>query len=78
MPTVLRIGPYRFFFYSLENHEPPHIHVERDEKVAKYWLEPVALASNQGFRSHELTHLRMLVVEHRERFLEAWHGHFGD
>jgi hypothetical protein len=77
MPTVLRIGAYRFFFYSLENHEPPHIHVERDEKVAKYWLEAVELASNRGFRSHELTHMRTLVVEHRERFLEAWHGHFG-
>jgi hypothetical protein len=78
MPTVLWIGPYRFFFYSLENHEPPHIHVERDEKVAKYWLEAIALASNHGFRSHELTRLREHVVEHREKFLEAWHGHFGD
>ena len=77
MPTVLRIGPYRFFFYSLENREPPHIHVEHDEKVAKYWLEPVTLASNHGFRSHELTQLRSLVVERCTLFLEAWHGYFG-
>jgi hypothetical protein len=77
MPTALWVGPYRFFFYSRENQEPPHIHVERDEKVAKYWLRQVTLASNHGFRSHELTHVRALVVEHRERFLEAWHGHFG-
>ena len=55
MPTVLRIGLYRFFFYSNENNEPPHIHVEDAEKVAKYWLEPVELASSRGFRSHELT-----------------------
>ncbi len=73
MPTVLRIGPYRFFFYSNENSEPPHIHVE----VAKYWLEPVQLTSSHGFRSHELTQLRALVIEHRERFLEAWHEYFG-
>jgi hypothetical protein len=76
MPTALSIGAYRFFFYSMEGREPPHIHVERDDNVARYWLEAVELASNRGFRSHELTHLRTLVVEHRERFLEAWHGHF--
>lgn len=78
MPTVLRLGPYRFFFYSLENHEPPHIHVERDDRVAKYWLEPVELASNHGFRSHELTYLRDRVLEESNKFLEAWHGHFGN
>jgi hypothetical protein len=78
MPTVLRIGPYRFFFYSLENDEPPHIHVEAAENVAKYWLAPVRLASSHGFRSHELTELRALVAEHEQLFQEAWHVHFGD
>jgi hypothetical protein len=78
MPTVLRVGPYRFFFYSLENHEPPHIHVEAAEKVAKYWLTPVRLASSHGFRSQELTALRKIVLEHERLFLEAWHVHFGD
>lgn len=77
MPTVLQIGPYRFFFYSNENKEPPHIHVESGEKVAKYWLEAVELASNHGFRSHELTQVRSLVIEYRVTFQEAWHGHFG-
>ena len=77
MLAVLWSGPCRFFFYSNENREPPHIHAERDEKVAKYWLEPVALASNHGFRSRELTDIRDMVVEHREKFLEAWNGHFG-
>lgn len=78
MPSVLRVGPYRFFFYSLEDHEPPHIHVESADKVAKYWLNPASLASNHGFRSHELTHLRTLVVEHKSLFEEAWHVHFGN
>jgi hypothetical protein len=77
MPTVLRLGPYRFFFYSLENGEPPHIHVERDDMVAKYWLQSVELASNHGFRAHELTRLRELVIEHQLMFREAWNGYFG-
>jgi len=44
MPTVLRIGPYRFFFFSNEGNEPPHVHVERDDNTAKYWLDPVRVA----------------------------------
>jgi hypothetical protein len=78
MPTILRVGPYRFFFYSLENDEPPHIHVEAAEKVAKYWLAPIRLASSHGFRSYELSSLRAIVAEHEQIFQEAWHVHFGD
>lgn len=77
MPTVLRIGGYRFFFYSMEGNEPPHIHIEAGENVAKYWLDPVTLAMNDGFRSHELTRLRMMVIEYRNTFREAWDAHFG-
>jgi hypothetical protein len=77
MPTVLRIGGYRFFFYSLENNEPSHIHVEHGDRAAKYWLTPVTLAMNNGFRSNELTKLRQLVTEHRTTFQEAWNAHFG-
>ncbi len=76
MPTALRIAGFRFFFYSLEGSEPPHIHAEQAENVAKFWLEPVALAESHGFRSHELNRLRALVAEHRPQFLEAWHAHF--
>jgi Domain of unknown function (DUF4160) len=54
MPTVLRSGPYRFYFYSHEPNEPPHIHVDRDDLSAKFWLGPVQLAGNFGFRAHEL------------------------
>lgn len=77
MPTVLRVGGHRFFFYSMEGNEPPHIHVEAGENVAKYWLDPVVLAMNDGFRSHELSKLRMMVIEHRNTFREAWDAHFG-
>jgi hypothetical protein len=76
MPTVLNASGFRFFFYSLEGAEPPHVHAERGDSVAKFWLDPVQLAGSRGFRSHELSRIRALVIEHRMAFLEAWHGHF--
>ena len=77
MPTVLRLDGYRFFFYSLEGREPPHLHVEHAERVAKFWLQPVELVMSDGFRSGEISWLRVVVLEHRNRFEEAWHEHFG-
>lgn len=76
MPTVLRVGPYRFFFYSNEGREPPHIHVQRDRALAKFWLDPVSLAKSTGFSSNELRTLQACVIENRDLFLEAWHEHF--
>ena len=76
MPTVLRLGPYRFFFYSNEGFEPPHVHMERDDGNAKFWLTTVALASSQGIAAQELRRLERIVAEHRERFIEAWNDHF--
>ncbi|MBI1866798.1 MAG: DUF4160 domain-containing protein [Methylocystis sp.] len=78
MPTILRIGAFRFFFYSLETGEPPHVHVESGDKTAKYWLDPVELARSQGFRPHELRRLRGMVIEHRAKLEEAWNAHLGD
>jgi len=77
MPTVLRTGPYRFYFYSHEPNEPPHVHVDRDQFSAKFWLQPVALARNAGFPPVELKKLRWLVKGHEQKFLEAWNGYFG-
>ena len=76
MPVLLRIGGYRFFFYSLEDREPPHIHVAHAGRYAKFWLDSVTLASSRGFRSHELTTIRQLVEENREFFLEKWNAYF--
>ena len=78
MPTVLRWRGYRFYFYSHEPNEPPHIHVDRDGSSAKFWLQPVALARNFGFNSREVGSLRRTVVEQREELLEARYGYFGD
>jgi len=69
MPTVLRIGPYRFFFVSLDRGEPPHIHMRRESMVAKFWLDPVALQQAGGFNRGELNVIGRLVQEHREKFL---------
>jgi hypothetical protein len=76
MPVVLRIGPYVFFFYSQENNEPPHIHVRRDQSLAKFWLIPISLAYNRRYPVHEITHLRHLVEEHQELFLRSWNDYF--
>ncbi len=76
MPTVLRIGPYRFYFYSHESNEPPHIHVDRDKQTCKFWLEPVGLARNLGFNPKELRTIEALVIEHTQEVLEAWHEYF--
>jgi hypothetical protein len=77
MPTVLRIGPYRFYFYSHEANEPPHIHVDRDDLSAKFWVEPVALARNFGFRPRELADLERMVQDNTVTFVKAWHDYFG-
>ena len=77
-PTVFRSGPYRFFFYSGDRSEAAHVHVERDDKTAKFWLEPVRLQYSGGFSRTELNHIQRLVKENRDSFLEKWHEHFND
>ncbi|HEY3354594.1 MAG TPA: DUF4160 domain-containing protein [Polyangia bacterium] len=77
MPTVLRTGGFRFFFFSNEGTEPPHVHVDSGDGYAKFWLDPVELAASVGFNARELRHVRLLVIAHRERFREAWNEHFG-
>jgi len=76
MPTVVIVDGYRFFFYSNESQEPPHIHVAQAERYAKFWLGPVSLARNIGFRSSEISWLRRLVEADRDIFLKAWDEHF--
>lgn len=77
MPTVLRAGPYRVYFFSHEPNEPPHVHVDRDESSAKFWLAPVALARNLGFSARELVRIAAILEEHEAQLLEAWHEYFG-
>jgi hypothetical protein len=77
MPTILRVGPYRFFFYSSDAREPPHVHVEHDDRSAKFWLDPVRLQRSTGFRPVELQRIRRLVEERRKELLRSWYACFG-
>ncbi len=76
MPEVLRFAGHRFFFFSREDNEPPHIHVETAEKTAKFWLQPVELVYSYGYNSREERRIRTIVIEHREYFLERWNAFF--
>lgn len=77
MPTVLRIGRYRFLFFSNESMEPPHIHVKAGEDEVKFWLDPVELAANYGFKAHELNEVEQIVREYQMVLIEAWNEHLG-
>jgi hypothetical protein len=76
MPTVLRVGPYRFFFFAKDGSEPPHIHVERDNDAAKFWLSPVRCAYNDGFPKHELKRITKIVKENEQVLWERWNEYF--
>jgi hypothetical protein len=78
MPTVLRIGPYRFFFYAGDRNEPAHVHAERERHKAKFWLDPVRLEQSGGFRSHELIRIQGLIQKNERLLLECWHEYFND
>ncbi len=77
MPTVLRKGPYRIYFFSHDMTEPPHVHVDRERISAKFWLQPASLARNLGFGARELRKLESIIMENQTELLEAWYGHFG-
>ena len=76
MPTVLRQGPYRFFFYAGDEAEPQHVHVESGDNTAKFWLVPVRLANSGGFNGRAIRAIESIIEEHRETLLEAWRDYF--
>jgi len=78
MPTILREGPYRIYFYSHEPNEPTHVHVDRDNLSAKFWIGPVALARNLGFSAKEMRKIARILTKNEDGLLEAWYERFGD
>ena len=76
MPTILREGPFRFYFVSGDRGEPPHVHITRDNALAKFWLDPVELQSGGNFRGPDLRRIREIVELKQTDFLEAWNDHF--
>ena len=78
MPTVFFDGPYRFYFYSSDGDEPLHIHVQRDQAVAKFWLDPVRNDYSTGFRPVEIRRIQGIIEAQLEAFIEAWNEHFSE
>ena len=78
MPTVQHIsGPFRFFLYSFDCNEPIHVHVRREKMTCKFRLEPIALSENHSFSSRELNRIRQIILENKEKIIEAWYEHCG-
>lgn len=77
MPTVLREKGYRLFFYMADRYEPPHIHVAKGEDAAKFWLDPLELAFNDGLRAHELSDVRRIITRRMDALIAAWYRCFG-
>lgn len=77
MPTVLIVGPYRFFFYASDGNEPYHVHIERDEMIANVWLEPLRLAKSGGFNRVEIARILTIISTNKHKLLEAWDEYFG-
>jgi len=79
MPTALRIGPYRFYFYSYDCGEPRHMHVDRENKSAKFWLDPdVLLAKNSGYNRKELRDIERITRDKLERLRNEWDAFCGN
>jgi hypothetical protein len=68
---------YRVYFYSHEPNEPPHVHVDRDDQSAKFWLRPIALALNLGFSPVELRRIQRMLRDNESALLENWNERFG-
>ncbi len=76
MPTVLRDGSYRFFFYAGDGGEPRHVHVSADASEAKYWLDPASLARNRGFTQKQLNQIEAIIVNRLDLLRDAWDDFF--
>jgi hypothetical protein len=78
LPTILRAGPYRVYFYSHEPNEPPHVHIDRDDQSAKFWLTPIRLALNLGFSAQEPRRIQQVLLDHENSLVEKWNERFGN
>ena len=78
MPTVLKFGAYRLFFYANDRDEPRHVHVERDDKTAKFWLDPIRLQRSGAFSRTEIVRIQRIVEQNQVLLIEAWDEYFGN
>jgi hypothetical protein len=76
-PTVLRVGPFRLFFFSREE-ERLHVHVAHPDGEAKFWIVPeIALAAAVGLSPGQIAEAEAIVRRHDEEIRHAWTRHFG-
>ena len=78
MPTFADIGPYKLFFFSAEGNEPPHVYIRRDRATAKFWLDPIRIATSRRFSDSDLRAVQKLVEENVDAIMEAWNDYFSD
>jgi len=78
MPQAYREDGYRFSFFSNENTEPPHMHVRRGGKEAKFWLRPVEVVKNYGFTSRELGEIEDIIRRNHKELMRKWNAHLKD
>ena len=76
MPTVLIIKGYRFFIFSNEGSELMHIHIEKAECYARFWIDPLFVAANYGFNSKELREISIIIEENENLIRDKWNEHF--
>lgn len=76
MPNILKTGPYRVFFYSSNGVEPRHVHIERENETAKFWLSPLRLETNHGFSRTEIGSIHEILSEHHLKLVEVWDAFF--
>lgn len=77
MPTIFYFKGYRFFFFSNENNEPVHIHVEKAESLAKFWLDPIDEVYSYGYNSKQRKEIRAIIESKLETLKQGWEKHFG-
>ena len=76
MPTIAWVKGYRLFFVSFDGSEPMHVHVRRDDRIAKVWISPLTIAWS-GFKAHENKVILRIVEQNEDLVREKWHEHFG-
>lgn len=76
MPTVFRVRAYRLFFYTGDCDEPQHIHIEREDKVVRFWLDPIRLQRSDGFTRAELSRIDKIIRDHHAQLMEACNEYF--
>lgn len=72
MPVVLRVRGYKFWFYEADLDEPAHVHVGKDGKEAKFWLDPIGVGRTGKFRPVELREIERILNDQRGFLLAAW------